>query len=83
MLIFMIGPLAIATGLVEAYWPGAGVSFALGFGAFLKAYPETFWMFAAGVLGVTIWSRSNSKDKEREIEELDHAYEVEERERLE
>jgi hypothetical protein len=69
MIIIMIGPLAVAVGLVEAFVPGAGVRFANGMLTYVKGLPPEFWLFAGGAVGVHTIARSFGKDKEAEAAE--------------
>lgn len=66
----MIGPLALATGLLEAFVPGAGVKFATGFKAYMDALPAEFWLFAGASYGVYSVSRSFGQDKKAETAEV-------------
>lgn len=69
MIIAMIGPLALAIGLLEALLPGVGVRFANGILAYVRGLPDSFWLFAGGAIGIHSIARSFGHDKKVEAAE--------------
>jgi hypothetical protein len=68
MIIIMIAPLTIATGMLEAFLPGVGVRFANGCLTYLRGVPEAFWIFAGGLsLGHQV---TRSVDKRSEAQAI-------------
>jgi hypothetical protein len=63
ILAMMIGPLALATGILETIFPGAGLRFAAGFSAYLTALPDAFWAFAAAAYGFYTAARSFERSR--------------------
>jgi hypothetical protein len=65
-LIVLIGPVAVASGLVNTIWDGAGERFNAAFIGYLSGLPESFWAFAGLVTLGHQASRSFDKAKEAE-----------------
>lgn len=63
MLALIIGPLALITGLLEAFVPGAGLRFASGFMEYMRGLPDSFWAFAGTSYGIYTAARSFGHDK--------------------
>jgi hypothetical protein len=66
ILAVLIGPIAIATGMLEAVFPGAGVRFANGFLEYMRGLPDSFWLFAGTSFGIYTAARSFGQDKKAE-----------------
>jgi hypothetical protein len=64
VLIVMIGPLAIAIGLIEAFVPGSGVRFANGALEWVRGLPPEFWLFAGSAYGIREIKRGYEKHVE-------------------
>lgn len=67
MLIILIGPVAVASGIVNAIWDGAGERFNAAFIGYIGGLPESFWAFAGLVTLGHQATRSFDKAKEAEI----------------